>query len=43
MGDMQGSRFAFEYCLTLPLYHEMTNEEQGYIVQQLVMTIEDCR
>jgi len=43
MGDMQGSRYAFEHCLTLPLYHEMTDEEQRYVVQQLTMIIDDCR
>ena len=36
MGDMSGSRYAFEYSLCLPLYHEMTEEIQAYVVQELV-------
>jgi len=39
MGDMSGSRYAFEYCLCLPLYHEMTEEVQDYVVQELVKVI----
>lgn len=35
LGDMSGSRYAFDHCLTLPLYHEMTEEEQDYVVQVL--------
>lgn len=31
-GEMQGSRAAFEKCLTLPLYHEMTEEEQDTVL-----------
>ncbi len=36
MGDMIGSRYAFEHCLTLPMYHEMTEEEQGFVIVQLL-------
>jgi perosamine synthetase len=39
MGDMSGSRYAFEHSLCLPLYHEMTREEQDYVVQELVRAI----
>ena len=35
-GDMSGSRYAFDHCLTLPLYHEMTEEEQEYVIEQLI-------
>jgi len=35
-GDMSGSRYAFDHCLTLPLYHDMTIEEQDYVITQLV-------
>lgn len=35
VGDMRGSRYAFEHCLCLPLYHEMSEETQGYVVQEL--------
>ena len=34
-GDMSGSRYAFEHCLALPLYHELTFDEQKYIVEHL--------
>jgi perosamine synthetase len=37
-GAMPGSRFAFEHCLTLPLYHDMTPEEQQYVVAELQKT-----
>jgi len=36
VGDMQGSRYAFGHCLTLPLFHEMTEDEQRYVVEQLL-------
>jgi len=30
--DMEHSRWAFDHCLTLPLYHEMTEAEQDEVV-----------
>jgi dTDP-4-amino-4,6-dideoxygalactose transaminase len=36
VGDMPGSRYAFEHCLTLPLYHDMKYEEQEFVVEQLL-------
>lgn len=33
---LDGSKFAFEKCLTLPLYHELTYEKQKYIINQLL-------
>lgn len=36
MADMTGSRYAFHHCMTLPLYHDMTEEEQQYIIHQLL-------
>ena len=30
------SSYAFEHCLALPLYHEMTMEEQVYVIETLV-------
>ncbi len=39
-GDMPGSRYLFEHCLTLPLYHEMTEDDQEYVVQQLIGLLE---
>lgn len=35
-GEMSNSRYAFEHCLTLPMYHDMTESEQGYVVRQLL-------
>jgi len=40
-GDMSGSRYAFEHCLTLPVYNEMTEEDQDYVTQQLLQVIND--
>ena len=34
-GPFDGSRYAFDHCLTLPLYHEMTEEDQDMVVNQL--------
>jgi len=35
-GNMSESRYAFNHCLTLPVYHEMTGEEQDYVTKQLL-------
>jgi dTDP-4-amino-4,6-dideoxygalactose transaminase len=35
-GAMGGSRFSFENCLALPLYHEMTRDDQVYVVSALL-------
>lgn len=34
-GSMQGSRYAFDHCLTLPLYHEMGEQEQQFVIGQI--------
>ena len=34
-GNMSGSKYAFDHCLTLPLYHELTREDQKRIVDTL--------
>ncbi len=34
--DMTESRYAFDHCLTLPLYHEMTESEQDYVTEKLL-------
>ena len=39
IGDMPGSRYAFEHCLCLPLYHEMNEETQEFVVQELAKVI----
>ena len=36
VGKMSESKYAYDHCLTLPMYHEMTEEDQIYIVQQLL-------
>ncbi|UCF73904.1 MAG: DegT/DnrJ/EryC1/StrS family aminotransferase [Deltaproteobacteria bacterium] len=38
-GDMSGSRYAFEHCLALPLYHDLKATDQEYIVERLLETI----
>jgi len=38
-GEMIGSKFAFDHCLTLPLYQDMTQEEQDYVVEELFKVI----
>ncbi len=35
-GDVSKSRYVFDHCLTLPLYHDMTDETQQYVVDELV-------
>jgi dTDP-4-amino-4,6-dideoxygalactose transaminase len=35
-GEMPGSRYAFDHCLTLPLYHDMTDEDQQRVVSELL-------
>jgi perosamine synthetase len=39
IGNMAGSRCAFDHCLALPLYHKMTKDEQDYVVQELLEAI----
>lgn len=39
-GAMTGSRYAFDHCLTLPLYHEMTRDEQDFVVRELKNLVE---
>ena len=34
-GKMEGSKYAFEHCLALPLYHDLSIDEQEYIVEKL--------
>ncbi|MCA1794665.1 MAG: DegT/DnrJ/EryC1/StrS family aminotransferase [Desulfobacteraceae bacterium] len=34
-GAMPGSKYAFEHCLTLPMYFEMTDQEQNFVVEAL--------
>jgi dTDP-4-amino-4,6-dideoxygalactose transaminase len=39
-GDMPGSTYAFDHTLTLPLYHEMSDEDQKYVVRNLIDTLD---
>ncbi|WP_044350797.1 DegT/DnrJ/EryC1/StrS family aminotransferase [Dethiosulfatarculus sandiegensis] len=34
--DMKGSRYVFDHCLALPLFHELTYKEQVFIVNLLL-------
>jgi len=38
-GDMKGSKYAFEHCLTLPLYHDLSTDDQEYIIEKLTEII----
>ena len=38
-GKMKGSKYAFEHCLTLPLYHDLTESDQEYVAGQLIKVI----
>jgi len=38
-GEMDGSRYAFDHCLALPLYHELKYEDQQYIVDTLLQVM----
>ena len=38
-GNMEGSRYAFDHCLTLPLYHDLTESDQEYVVGHLLSLI----
>ncbi|MBW1789373.1 MAG: DegT/DnrJ/EryC1/StrS family aminotransferase [Deltaproteobacteria bacterium] len=40
VGELKGSRYAFDHCLALPLYHEMTEEDQEYVVRMLLEILE---
>jgi len=35
VGPMEGSKYAFDHCLALPLYHELSFEDQAYIVSKI--------
>ena len=35
IGNLNNSKYLFEHCLTLPLYHDMTEEEQDLVVEEL--------
>lgn len=39
LGNMPGSNYSFEHCLTLPLYHELSQEDQVYIISKLQETV----
>ncbi len=34
-GSFEGSCYAFDHCLTLPLYHELTEDDQKYVIDML--------
>jgi perosamine synthetase len=36
VGNMSGSKYAFDHCLTLPVYHNLTYDDQEYVVIQLL-------
>jgi dTDP-4-amino-4,6-dideoxygalactose transaminase len=38
-GPMPGSRYAYDHCLVLPMYHGMTEGEQMYVVEKLINSV----
>ncbi|MFH0788101.1 MAG: DegT/DnrJ/EryC1/StrS family aminotransferase, partial [Pseudomonadota bacterium] len=34
-GSFDGSRYAYDHCLTLPLYHELSEGDQRAVVEML--------
>lgn len=38
-GELPGSIYAFEHCLTLPMYHELTLDDQKHVIDELVKGI----
>lgn len=38
-GEMKGSIYAFDHALTLPLFHELTFDDQDYIFRELLTSI----
>jgi len=38
-GTLAGSRYAFDHCLTLPLYHEMTQGDQDVVMDRLAWAL----
>ncbi|NKB23681.1 MAG: aminotransferase class I/II-fold pyridoxal phosphate-dependent enzyme [Kiritimatiellae bacterium] len=38
-GDLPGSRYAYNHTLTLPLYHNLSEQEQDHVVQCLIQTV----
>ena len=34
-GTMENSNYCFDHCLTLPLYHDLSFDDQEYIIEQL--------
>jgi len=43
VGDLSGSRYAFECCLTLPLYQDMTADQQEYVARELLRLVNEKR
>lgn len=39
VGEMTGSRYAFDHCLTLPVYYNLTSEDQEYVVDELLKVV----
>lgn len=39
VGEMKGSMYAYDHALTLPLFHELTFDDQDYIIEELLTSI----
>ena len=40
-GDLSGSQYAFDSCLTLPLYQDMTPDQQEFVAKELLHLIHE--
>jgi dTDP-4-amino-4,6-dideoxygalactose transaminase len=39
IGEMKNSRYAFDHCLTLPMYNDMSEDDQQYVVECLIQAL----
>jgi len=39
VGKMKGSRYAFDHCLALPLFHDLTHDDQRVVVDELARVL----
>ena len=41
-GEMENSKWCYEHTLALPLYHDLTNDLQELIINELINSINEC-
>ena len=42
MGSMENSKWCYNHALALPLYHDLTNDLQELIINELINSINEC-